>query len=82
MINWGHILTFTFYLQNARFSKWRDPDSNRAHHDFQLGLVGSWTFLDVTQTAYIREILRCPVSRRSSMFVRVVVSIVVNSMIS
>jgi len=25
-----------FYLQNAHFSKWRDPDSNRGHHDFQI----------------------------------------------
>jgi hypothetical protein len=25
-----------FYLQNDRFSKWRNPDSNRGHHDFQI----------------------------------------------
>ena len=27
--------TSTFFLQNARKRKWRDPDSNRGHHDFQ-----------------------------------------------
>jgi hypothetical protein len=24
-----------FFLQTARKLKWRDPDSNRGHHDFQ-----------------------------------------------
>ena len=33
----GHFSRTIFYLQNARKRKWRDPDSNRGHHDFQLG---------------------------------------------
>jgi len=28
-------LSFSWYLQD--FLKWRDPDSNRGHHDFQIG---------------------------------------------
>jgi hypothetical protein len=27
---------WAFYLQNTRFLEWRDPDSNRGHHDFQI----------------------------------------------
>jgi hypothetical protein len=37
---WAEELGFkpTSVLQVKRpFSKWRDPDSNRAHHDFQIG---------------------------------------------
>jgi hypothetical protein len=36
------------------FSKWRDPDSNRGHHDFQLGKVRSLLFLTAQKSAWIR----------------------------
>jgi hypothetical protein len=28
---------WVFYLQKGRISKWRDPDSKRGHHGFQIG---------------------------------------------
>jgi hypothetical protein len=31
-----------FYLQKGRISKWRDPDSKRGHHDFQVFPRNLW----------------------------------------
>jgi hypothetical protein len=35
------------------FKKWRDPDSNRGHHDFQLGKARSPLFLTAQKSAWI-----------------------------
>jgi hypothetical protein len=42
---------FFRYLQD--FKKWRDPDSNRGHHDFQLGKARSPLFLTAQKSAWI-----------------------------
>jgi len=39
------------YLQD--FLKWRDPDSNRGHHDFQLGKARSLLFLTAQKSAWL-----------------------------
>jgi hypothetical protein len=44
------------YLQD--FKKWRDPDSNRGHHDFQLGLGMPWRVIGARKTAYLGPILQ------------------------
>jgi hypothetical protein len=33
---------WAFYLQKGRISKWRDPDSKRGHHDFQVFPRNLW----------------------------------------
>ena len=46
-------LTDLFYLQITTKEKWRDPESNRGRHYFQLGLICWWRFLVVSETAYL-----------------------------
>ena len=36
--------------------KWRDPDSNRGHQDFQSCAVCFWSLLVVAESAYISGI--------------------------
>jgi hypothetical protein len=49
----GLFLTTMFYLQINVLSEWRDPDSNRGHHDFQLGKARSPLFLTAQKSAWI-----------------------------
>src|SRR5215218_5243376 len=44
---------FMFFSVLQDFSEWRDPDSNRGHHDFQSGLTGS-------QLSAIVQVYRLP----------------------
>jgi hypothetical protein len=44
-------LFLPYVLQD--FQEWRDPKSNRGHHDFQLGLVRFRVFLRVSPSAYL-----------------------------
>jgi hypothetical protein len=32
-----HLAQLSIFLEMLRKQEWRDPDSNRGHHDFQLG---------------------------------------------
>jgi hypothetical protein len=34
-MNWGSSFIVMFYLHINVLREWRDPDSNRGHHDFQ-----------------------------------------------
>ena len=49
-------LLLSFTCKFAVF-KWRDPDSNRGHYDFQSCCTCFPVFLEVSKTAYLGHIL-------------------------
>src|SRR5215212_9003159 len=50
---------FSSYLQ--RFIEWRDPDSNRGHHDFPLCGLRLRLLLVALQSAFPRQVAQCGV---------------------
>ncbi len=57
-MNPGSSLFFMFYLQITGKFEWRDPDSNRGHHDFQLPSLRSNPFYCVHQIRLFAGFLR------------------------
>src|SRR5215207_8591060 len=67
-MNRGSSMAAAIYLQIATKREWRDPDSNRGHHDFQLCGCRLRSLLTVPQSAYLSRFAEYHVCHGLPMF--------------